>query len=142
MFVPKFRSTRLVVSRIFCSLLLLQTAAASAAQTPTAQTLTAQTDTAQATAAEPAALVYPFLDTANSRWFYFSSAARPFGMVSLFPDTALNGEWGSGYRYDETTVKGFNHIHEWQLAGLSLMPVSDHRPLSAQQRRLCISFFP
>ena len=135
MSVPKFRSTRLVVSRIFCSLLLLQAAAASAAQP-----LTAQTDTAQATAAEPAALVYPFLDTANSRWFYFSSAARPFGMVSLFPDTALNGEWGSGYRYDETTVKGFNHIHEWQLAGLSLMPVSDHRPLSAQQADYASAF--
>ncbi len=84
-------------------------------------------------AQEPAALVYPFLDTANSRWFYFSSAARPFGMVSLFPDTAINGEWGSGYRYHEPTVKGFNHIHEWQLAGLSLMPLSDARPLAEQK---------
>ncbi len=84
-------------------------------------------------ALQPAALVYPQLDTANSRWFYFSSAARPFGMVSLFPDTAIDGEWGSGYRYHEKTIKGFNHIHEWQLAGLSLMPISDERPLSAQK---------
>jgi len=95
---------------------------------------------AMQSAIEPAALVYPFLDTANSRWFYFSSAARPFGMVSLFPDTALEGEWGSGYRYNETTVKGFNHIHEWQLAGLSLMPISDLRPLSEQQANYASAF--
>jgi predicted alpha-1,2-mannosidase len=91
-------------------------------------------------AQEPAALVYPFLDTANSRWFYFSSAARPFGMVSLFPDTAINGEWGSGYRYNEPTVKGFNHIHEWQLAGLSLMPLSDERSLAEQKADYASAF--
>ncbi len=91
-------------------------------------------------AKEPAALVYPFLDTANSRWFYFSSAARPFGMVSLFPDTAIDGEWGSGYRYNEPTVKGFNHIHEWQLAGLSLMPLSDTRPLAEQKADYASAF--
>ena len=127
--VPNLRSARLVVGPMIASLLWLQTAAA-------APTKIAQVDAA----AEPAALVYPFLDTANSRWFYFSSAARPFGMVSLFPDTALEGEWGSGYRYDETTVKGFNHIHEWQLAGLSLMPISDLRPLSAQQADYASAF--
>ncbi|MEP1983231.1 MAG: hypothetical protein ABJJ07_06175, partial [Maribacter dokdonensis] len=33
------------------------------------------------------AKVYPLLDTENSRWFYFSSASRPFGMVNLSPDT-------------------------------------------------------
>lgn len=91
-------------------------------------------------AKEPAALVYPFLDTANSRWFYFSSAARPFGMVSLFPDTAIDGEWGSGYRYNEPTVKGFNHIHEWQLAGLSLMPLSDERSLAEQKADYASAF--
>ena len=91
-------------------------------------------------AREPAALVYPFLDTANSRWFYFSSAARPFGMVSLFPDTAIDGEWGSGYRYHEPTVKGFNHIHEWQLAGLSLMPLSDPRSLAEQKADYASAF--
>ena len=34
---------------------------------------------------KPAELVYPLLDAANSRWFYFSSATRPFGMVNLKP---------------------------------------------------------
>lgn len=69
-------------------------------------------------------LVYPLLDAANSRWFYFSSASRPFGMVSLFPDNAINGAWNSGYRYQIDTVKSLSHIHEWQLAGVAVMPVS------------------
>ena len=38
--------------------------------------------------------VYPLLDTENSRWFFFSSASRPFGMVNLNPDTEINGDWG------------------------------------------------
>ncbi|HCX24659.1 MAG: alpha-mannosidase [Flammeovirgaceae bacterium] len=69
-------------------------------------------------------MVYPVLDTENSRWFYFSSACRPFGMVNLSPDTQLDGAWRSGYRYDIDTIKGFSHIHAWQMSGLSVMPVS------------------
>ena len=67
-------------------------------------------------------LVYPMLDAANSRWFYFSSACRPFGMVNLSPDNQTGGAWGSGYRYHTDTIKGFSHIHAWQLAGVSVMP--------------------
>ncbi len=67
--------------------------------------------------------VYPLLDTENSRWFYFTSASRPFGMVNLSPDTETNGAWGSGYRYGTDTVKGFSHVHAWQLSGPSIMPV-------------------
>ncbi len=73
---------------------------------------------------DPVDLVYPHLDTENSRWFLFSSACRPFGMVNLSPDTQIGGAWGSGYRYLTDTVKGFSHIHAWQLSGLSVMPVS------------------
>jgi predicted alpha-1,2-mannosidase len=69
-------------------------------------------------------LVYPQLDTENSRWFFFSSASRPFGMVNLIPDTKLDGTWGSGYRYEVDTIKGLSHIHGWQLSGLSVMPVT------------------
>lgn len=72
----------------------------------------------------PVDLVYPHLDTENSRWFFFSSACRPFGMVNLSPDTQIGGAWGSGYRFLTDTVKGFSHIHAWQLSGLSVMPVS------------------
>ncbi|SNR43109.1 alpha-1,2-mannosidase, putative [Maribacter sedimenticola] len=68
-------------------------------------------------------LVYPQLDTENSRWFFFSSANRPFGMVNLSPDTEINGAWGSGYRYKVDTIKGFSHIHAWQMSGLSVMPI-------------------
>ncbi len=68
--------------------------------------------------------VVPTLDAANSRWFFFTSASRPFGMVNLSPDTEINGAWGSGYRYNTDTVKGFSHVHAWQLAGPSIMPVN------------------
>ncbi|MCX2678639.1 GH92 family glycosyl hydrolase [Galbibacter sp. EGI 63066] len=68
--------------------------------------------------------VYPLLDTENSRWFFFTSASRPFGMVNLSPDTEINGAWGSGYRYKTDTIKGFSHIHAWQMSGLSVMPVT------------------
>lgn len=68
-------------------------------------------------------MVYPLLDTENSRWFFFSSASRPFGMVNLNPDTEIKGDWGGGYKYNSDTIKSFSHIHEWQLSGVSVMPV-------------------
>lgn len=74
---------------------------------------------------EPVDLVYPLLDTENSRWFFFSSASRPFGMVNLSPDTEVDGAWGSGYRYAIDTIQGFSHIHAWQLSGLSVIPVTN-----------------
>lgn len=82
-------------------------------------------------AAQPVDLVWPWLDSANSRWFFFNSATRPFGMVNLSPDTDTDGAWGSGYRYDTLEIKGFSHVHAWQLAGLSVMPVSTTAPLKA-----------
>ncbi|WP_209329537.1 GH92 family glycosyl hydrolase [Lunatimonas salinarum] len=75
-------------------------------------------------AVRPIEMVYPLLDAANSRWFYFSSATRPFGMVNLSPDTQLDGAWGAGYRYNTDTIKGFSHIHAWQMSGVSVMPVT------------------
>ncbi len=76
-------------------------------------------------------MVYPHLDCANSRWFFFNSATRPFGMVNLSPDTEIGGAWGSGYRYNSDSVKGFSHIHAWQLSGVSLMPVSEKNEVSS-----------
>lgn len=73
---------------------------------------------------QPVDEVYPLLDAANSRWFFFASASRPFGMVTLNPDTQTGGAWGSGYRYDTDTIKGLSHIHGWQIAGISVLPVS------------------
>ncbi|HJV77502.1 MAG TPA: GH92 family glycosyl hydrolase [Paludibacter sp.] len=75
-------------------------------------------------AQRPVDLVYPLLDAAHGRWFYFSSACRPFGMVSLFPDNAIAEDWDGGYRYSEDTIRDFSHIHEWQLSGVAVMPVT------------------
>ncbi len=82
-----------------------------------------ETDT-QVQQKKPVDAVYPLLDAANSRWFYFSSACRPFGMVNLSPDNQKGGAWGSGYRYDTDTIKGFSHIHAWQMSGVEVMPVT------------------
>ena len=43
-------------------------------------------------------LVDPRIDTFQTRWLFFASASRPFGMVSLSPDTKLDGDWGAGRR--------------------------------------------
>lgn len=72
----------------------------------------------------PVDLVYPLLDSENSRWIFFSSACRPFGMVNLSPDTKADTDWGSGYRYEKDSIKFFSHIHGWQLSGVPVMPVN------------------
>lgn len=73
---------------------------------------------------EPVDLVYPLLDAANSRWFYFNSATRPFGMVNLSPDNSYAGDWGAGYRYNKDSIKFFSHIHCWQLSGVPVLPTT------------------
>lgn len=72
----------------------------------------------------PVSYVRPQIDSHKSRWFYFSSACRPYGMVSLSPDTGVRGSWNSGYLYDETNVRCFSHIHCWQLSGVPVMPTT------------------
>lgn len=71
----------------------------------------------------PVDSVEPRIDTHNSRWFFFSSACRPFGMVNLSPDTQTDGDWGAGYLYGDHHIRGFSHIHDWQLAGVPVMPL-------------------
>jgi predicted alpha-1,2-mannosidase len=70
----------------------------------------------------PVDLVNVYVDTHNSRWFYFSSACRPFGMVNLSPDTDTKGSWSSGYLYGSKQIRCFSHIHAWQLSGVAVMP--------------------
>ena len=67
-------------------------------------------------------LVNPFVDSHRSRWFFFSSACRPFGMVSLSPDTDTEHSWGSGYLYGSEYIRCFSHIHNWQMSGVAVMP--------------------
>ncbi|MGQ7869199.1 GH92 family glycosyl hydrolase [Sunxiuqinia sp. sy24] len=71
---------------------------------------------------DPTNYVNPLIDTHKSRWFYFSSASRPFGMVNLSPDTWVKGSWNSGYLYDSLHVRCFSHIHAWQMSGIPVMP--------------------
>jgi len=71
---------------------------------------------------QPVDWVDPLIDSANSRWIFFSSACRPFGMVNLSPDTNVEGWWNSGYCYHTGSICGFSHVHAWQLAGVSVMP--------------------
>lgn len=67
-------------------------------------------------------LVNPFVDSHRSRWFFFSSACRPFGMVSLSPDTDTEHSWGSGYLYGSKHIRCFSHVHNWQMSGVAVMP--------------------
>jgi predicted alpha-1,2-mannosidase len=69
-------------------------------------------------------LVEPRVGTTQTRWIHFSSACRPFGMVSLSPDTRINGDWGCGYVYDDGQIVGFSHAHDWQIGAVLVMPVS------------------
>lgn len=72
----------------------------------------------------PVDKVNVFTDTHKSRWFYFSSASRPFGMVNLSPDTKTRGSWKSGYIYDSLHIRCFSHIHAWQMSGIPVMPTT------------------
>ena len=72
----------------------------------------------------PADWVDPLIDSHKSRWIFFSSASRPFGMVNLSPDTRTGDDWMNGYLYGDTKVRGFSHIHGWQLYGLAVLPVT------------------
>lgn len=70
----------------------------------------------------PVDLVNPFIDTHKSRWFFFNSACRPFGMINLSPDTDTEETWNSGYLYGSKYIRCFSHIHAWQLSGIAVMP--------------------
>jgi predicted alpha-1,2-mannosidase len=72
----------------------------------------------------PADWVNPLIGTSQSRWFFFASACRPFGLVNLSPDTRTGVDWMGGYLYGDTKVRCFSHIHCWQLYGVAVMPVS------------------
>jgi predicted alpha-1,2-mannosidase len=69
-------------------------------------------------------LVDPWIEADVARYFFFQSASNPFGMVKLRPDTSTNSVWGTGYRHNENQVKGFTHLHDWQISGVQVMPTS------------------
>ena len=72
---------------------------------------------------QPGDWVDPLIDTANRRFFFLTTASRPFGMVNLSPDTRLGHDgWQSGYRYTDDCIHCFSHVHAWQLCGIPVMP--------------------
>ena len=73
---------------------------------------------------QPVDYVDPLIDSANRRFFFLTTASRPFGMVNLSPDTRVGDDaWRSGYRYTDKRVQWFSHVHAWQLCGIPVMPV-------------------
>ena len=82
-----------------------------------------------AAAKEPVQWVDPFIGTEKARWFLFAPAAVPFGMVKLAPDTSGYGGYAgggntTGYRYSDSTILGFSHLHEFQIGGILIMPTT------------------
>jgi predicted alpha-1,2-mannosidase len=63
------------------------------------------------------------MGTAHSRWMIAPGPWMPFSMVKLSPDNQ-NAGWQSGYDPIFETIGGFSHIHEWTMAGLSIMPTN------------------
>ena len=92
-------------------------------------------------AKRPVDYVEPRIDTRNSRWIFFSSACRPFGMMSLSPDTVLQNDWGSGYIYDEPYIRSFSHIHGWQIYGIQVLPIRELRegPVLSEENKATFS---
>lgn len=70
--------------------------------------------------------VDPQIGSVHGRWFFYTPAARPFGMAKLAPHTnAYNsaGGWGpTGYDDRHTSIEGFGCFHEFQIGGLVFMP--------------------
>jgi predicted alpha-1,2-mannosidase len=80
----------------------------------------------------PYSWVDPLIDTANRRFFFLTTASRPFGMVNLSPDTRVGQDaWASGYRYTDSHIHWFSHVHAWQLCGVPVMPTTG--PLKGPQ---------
>ena len=82
-----------------------------------------------ATAKDYTQYVNPNLGVTHSRWFFYTPAAMPFGMAKLGPST--NGTYGNangweavGYQDDHRTIDGFPCLHEFQVGGIALMPVT------------------
>lgn len=77
--------------------------------------------------------VHPTLGTAHSRWFVFTPASMPFGMAKLGAST--NGTYGNhdgweavGYEDGHTSIDGFPCLHEFQIGGIALMPITGKAP--------------
>ena len=75
---------------------------------------------------DPLDYVDPQIGSVHGRWFFYTPAARPFGMAKLAPHTNAYGSMGSwlpcGYDDRHKSIEGFGHFHEFQVGGLVFMP--------------------
>ncbi|MBW7991498.1 MAG: hypothetical protein FVQ84_16010 [Planctomycetes bacterium] len=78
----------------------------------------------------PAEYVDTRIGTAHSRWMIAPGPWMPFSMVKLSPDNQNSG-WQAGYEPSFENIGGFSHIHEWTMAGVSMMPTTG--PLEIRQ---------
>ncbi|MCG6989635.1 MAG: GH92 family glycosyl hydrolase, partial [Gemmatimonadetes bacterium] len=79
------------------------------------------------------AAVDPFLGTGGDG-HTFPGATVPFGMVQPSPDTQIKDfrqsyKWAAGYRYDDSTIRGFSQTHfsgtgHSDLGDFELMPIA------------------
>lgn len=70
--------------------------------------------------------INPIIGTAGNNTVY-PGVSRPFGMVQLSPDTRIDQHKGLIYTYTDTSIIGFNHLHNLGLdkpglPTISLMP--------------------
>jgi len=77
---------------------------------------------------DPLGYVDPQIGSVHGRWFFYTPAARPFGMAKLAPHTNAYGSMGSwlpcGYDDRHESIEGFGHFHEFQVGGLVIMPTT------------------
>jgi len=77
---------------------------------------------------DPVEYVDPQIGSVHGRWFFYTPAARPFGMAKLAPHTNAYGSMGSwlpcGYDDRHSSIEGFGHFHEFQVGGLVIMPTT------------------
>lgn len=75
---------------------------------------------------QPVDWVNPQIGATHCRWFFYTPAALPFGMVKLAPTTNAYGSKGlwypNGYDDRHTSIEGFAHLHEFQIGGIVTMP--------------------
>jgi len=69
-------------------------------------------------------VVNPWVEADRGRYYFFQSASNPFGFVKLRPDSSTNTLWGTGYLHSENQIKGFSHVHDWQISGVQVMPTT------------------
>ena len=82
--------------------------------------------TASAVEKTPVELVDPSIGTANSRWFFFTPGAMPFGMAKPGPCTdahlGVQGGWEPvGYDGRHNSIESFVSFREFQIGGVAIM---------------------